>query len=148
MKRVRVVLIARVRVRAIPKPQDGLLTSFKFDAVRASELEHAKEIMILGGGGVVSVVSINGIQLGGGDSDKEGQTVAKPGPVFRSLQKMLAEGANLRYALFLRMRDIQPRRELFFPFRASTSGGSGWSQYAASGRFYAGAVVSNPHNTT
>lgn len=108
---MRVVLIAHVRVRAIPKPQDGLLTSFKFDAVRASELEHAKEILILGGGGIVSVVSINGIQLGVGDSDKESQTAAKPGPVFRALRKMLAEGVNFTVcsSLWMGVMCMQPR---------------------------------------
>ena len=96
----------RVSVRAstrcagvTKKTQDGLLTSFKFDAVRASELEHAKEIMILGGGGIVSVVSINGITLGGGDGDKEDRPEAKPGPVFRSLRKMLAAGVDWRCAV-------------------------------------------------
>lgn len=87
--------------------QDGLLTSFKFDTVRASELEQAREIMILGGGGVVSVVSINGIAVGGDEKEKR---PAEPGAVFRALRKMLATGTRLCVSLhaFLRVHVVFP----------------------------------------
>ncbi|CAN0031866.1 unnamed protein product [Ectocarpus sp. 8 AP-2014] len=86
--------------------QDGLLTSFKFDVVRASELGEAKEILLCGGGGVTSVVSINGITVGRvkketiGDGTAEETSkaeAAKPGPVFWALRKLLTadmEGAE------------------------------------------------------
>lgn len=68
--------------------QDGLLTAFGFGAVRSSELPTAKEVLIMGGGGVVSVVSINGTPIGDGGGDP------KPGPVFRVLRELLAAGEN------------------------------------------------------
>eukprot|EP00904_Undaria_pinnatifida_P001438 jgi/Undpi1/11295/HiC_scaffold_30.g13593.m1 len=71
--------------------KDGLLNSFKFDAIRSSDLEEAKEVLILGGGGVTPVVSVNGIAVGDTKNAKlpEGGR-AKPGPVFHALKGMLA----------------------------------------------------------
>lgn len=79
--------------------QDGLLSSFKFDAIRSSELEEAKEVLILGGGGIVSVVSVNGIAVGGAnDKNLAKGDRTKPGPVFHALREMLGAGENNRWA--------------------------------------------------
>lgn len=73
--------------------QDGLLASFKFDTVHSSELEQAKEVMVLGGGGIAPVVSVNGIAVGAKENGKlTGSGDAKPGPVSYTLRKLLAAG--------------------------------------------------------
>lgn len=74
--------------------QDGLLASFAFDVVHSSELESAREVMVFGGGGVVSVVRVNGTTVGGINSNDrtQGSDAATPGPVFRVLREMLAAG--------------------------------------------------------
>lgn len=74
--------------------QDGLLASFAFDVVHSSELVSAREVMIFGGGGVVSVVRVNGTTVGGINSNDHAQEsdAATPGPVFRVLREMLAAG--------------------------------------------------------
>lgn len=46
-------------------------------------------MLILGGGGITSVVTINGTTVGGG-GEKDGDP--KPGPIFRFLREMLAAG--------------------------------------------------------
>lgn len=76
--------------------QDGLLKAYKFDAVRATELETAKEVLVLGGGSVMSVVSVNGTNIGANDdpaSNGSSEGRAEPGPVFQVLRRMLAAGA-------------------------------------------------------
>lgn len=79
--------------------QDGLLSSFKFDVIRSSELEEAKEVLILGGGGIVSVVSVNGTAIGDAENENLAKgDRAKPGPVFHALREMLDAGEKVRGA--------------------------------------------------
>lgn len=79
--------------------QNGLLSSFKFDTICSSELEEAKEVLILGGGGLVSVVSVNGIAVGGADNKNLAKgDRTKPGPVSHALREMLGAGEKSRGA--------------------------------------------------
>lgn len=42
----------------------------------------------MGGGGIISVVTVNGTAIGGNETDGD----PKPGPVYRVLREMLAAG--------------------------------------------------------
>ncbi|CAM9167460.1 unnamed protein product [Choristocarpus tenellus] len=63
--------------------EDGLLSDFEFCTVPAATLHLATEVVILGGGGIVPVVEVDGKPVGGGESTPE------PGPVFLALFKLL-----------------------------------------------------------
>ncbi|CAN0378042.1 unnamed protein product, partial [Discosporangium mesarthrocarpum] len=67
--------------------KDGLLSGIVVSPIPAAALPLSREVMVMGGGKIYSVVEVDGNPVGGGSA---GEEVPDPGPVFLALKELLS----------------------------------------------------------